>query len=495
MTDISSNAIRLVDSGFGRPQVLVVGDVMLDKYIWGEVGRISPEAPVPVLRAARQSQQPGGAANVAMNLAGLGAQVTVIGFGGGDDDQHALESLLDEAGVNVSIIACQGVPTTSKLRVLAGHQQLLRLDNEPDRTDFNGSADVLLQRATAQMPRASVVVLSDYAKGALSERVCRALIGEARRLQIPVVVDPKGNDFSRYRGATTICPNAKELAAVTGESPHELKWLLSAGQKMVAALNLQHMLVTLGEKGIAILRQDSLTHVPAAARQGFDVSGAGDTVVAVVAAAVAARTPIEMAVQMANVAAGVVIGKVGTVPIQRDELLGALSLQIEDQPDVKVVPLDLLRARVAGWRSRGLRVVLTNGCFDLLHVGHVSLLEQARRMGDRLIVAVNSDRSVRRLKGHRRPLVHEQDRAQVLVALAAVDAVVVFDETTPLRLIEALRPDVLVKGGDYTENEVVGAVEVRGWGGRVELVPLVAGCSTTRLIEHHADPAALGAQL
>ncbi len=495
MTTFSSQSIRVVDSGFGRPQVLVVGDLMLDKYIWGEVERISPEAPVPVLRAARQSQQPGGAANVAMNLAGLGAHVTLLGFGGGDDDQRALETRLQAAGVTVSIVACPGVPTTSKLRVIAGHQQLLRLDSEPQRADFKEYTDLLLQRAMAELPAASVLVLSDYAKGVLSERVCRALIAEARRLHIPVVVDPKGNDFTRYRGATTICPNTKELAAVTGESAGELKWLLAAGQKMVAALNLQHMLVTLGEKGIAILRQDSQTHVPAAARQVFDVSGAGDTVVAVVAAAMAARLPVEMAVHLANVAAGIVIGQVGTVPIQREELLGVLSKQIEDDPEGKVMPLDLLRARVAGWRSRGLRVVFANGCFDLLHVGHVSLLEQARRMGDRLIVAVNSDRSVRRLKGRRRPVVREQDRAQVLAALASVDAVVVFDEATPLHLIEVLRPDVLVKGGDYTESDVVGAAEVRGWGGRLELVPLVAGCSTSAILERSSEPVALGAQL
>ncbi len=421
--------------------------------------------------------------------------MTLLGFGGGDDDQRALETLLTAAGVDVSVIACPGVPTTSKLRVLAGHQQLLRLDNEPHRADFNGSADVLLQRAMAELSNASILVLSDYAKGVLSEQVCRALIAEARRLRVPVVVDPKGGDFTRYRGATTICPNAKELAAVTGESASELKWLLAAGQKMVAALNLQHMLVTLGEQGIAILRQDSQVHVPAAARQVFDVSGAGDTVVAVVAAATAARLPVEMAVQMANFAAGIVIGKVGTVPIRREELLGLLSKQIEDDPEAKLMPLDLLRARVAGWRSRGLRVVFTNGCFDLLHVGHITLLEQARRMGDRLIVAVNSDYSVRRLKGRRRPVVREQDRAQVLAALAAVDAVVMFDEATPLRLIEALRPDVLVKGGDYTENDVVGAAEVRGWGGRLELVPLVEGCSTTALLDRSAEPVALGAQL
>ena len=482
MTANVSELMEVVANGFGQPKVLVVGDVMLDKYVWGEVERISPEAPVPVLRTARRSEQPGGAANVAMNLAGLGAQVTVVGFGGGDDDQDMLESLLREAGVKCSIVACQGVPTTSKLRVLAGHQQLLRMDSEPKRADFNGAADSLLRYAMENLPGTSVVVLSDYAKGVLSERVCRSIIDEARRLRVPVVVDPKGRDFARYHGATTICPNARELAAATGESASDLKWLLAAGQSMVAALNLQYMLVTLSEKGITILRQDSRCHVPAAARQVFDVSGAGDTVVAVVAVAVGAGVSIEAAVRLANAAAGVVIGKVGTVPIQREELLGALGQEFQPGSDEKVMPLEGLLTRVAGWRSQGSQIVFTNGCFDLLHMGHITLLEKARRMGDRLIVAVNSDRSVRALKGSERPLVREHDRARIVAALAAVDAVVVFDEETPLRVLEALRPDVVVKGGDYTENNVVGAGEVRGWGGRLELVPLVAGCSTTRLI-------------
>ena len=482
MTANVSELMEVVANGFGHPKVLVVGDLMLDKYVWGEVERISPEAPVPVLRTARRSEQPGGAANVAMNLAGLGAQVTVVGFGGGDDDQDVLESLLREAGVKCSIVACQGVPTTSKLRVLAGHQQLLRMDSEPKRADFNGAADSLIRCATENLPGASVVVLSDYAKGVLSERVCRSIIDEARRLRVPVVVDPKGRDFGRYHGATTICPNARELAAATGESASDLKWLLAAGQSMVAALNLQYMLVTLSEKGITILRQDSRRHVPAAARQVFDVSGAGDTVVAVVAAAVGAGVSIEAAVRLANAAAGVVISKVGTVPIQREELLGALGQEFQPGSDEKVMPMEGLLTRVAGWRSQGSQIVFTNGCFDLLHMGHITLLEKARRMGDRLIVAVNSDRSVRMLKGPGRPLVREQDRARIVAALAAVDAVIVFDDATPLRLVEALRPDVLVKGGDYTENNVVGAGEVRGWGGRLELVPLVAGCSTSRLI-------------
>ena len=487
-----SDLVRLVEGGFGHPRVLVVGDLMLDKYVWGEVERISPEAPVPVLRTGRHSEQPGGAANVAMNLAGLGARVTVMGFGGGDDDQHALETLLRAAGVKFSIVACPGSPTTSKLRVLAGHQQLLRMDCEAKPGYSARAAANLLGQVMDALAEASVVVLSDYAKGVLSERVCRTIIAAARNAHVPVVVDPKGSDFTRYRGATTICPNARELAAATGEPAGDPKWLLAAGQSMAASLNLQYMLVTLSEKGIAILRPDSREHVPAAARQVYDVSGAGDTVVAVVAAALASGVAIETAARLANVAAGIVIGKVGTVPIQRGELLGALSEELQPGSDEKVIATETMLARVANWRSRGLQVVFTNGCFDLLHVGHIALLEQARRMGDRLIVAVNSDRSVQKLKGPDRPLVQEQDRARILAALAAVDAVVVFDESTPLRLIEAIRPDVLVKGGDYCDVDVVGAAELRGWGGRVELVPLVAGCSTTSLIERSCALAAVG---
>ncbi len=254
----------------------------------------------------------------------------------------------------------------------------------------------MLEHALAVLPQASVLVLSDYAKGVLSDRVCRTLVGDARRLRVPVVVDPKGNDFSRYRGATAICPNAKELAAATGESAGDLKRLLAAGQAMAAGFGLDYMLVTLGEKGITILRSESQLHVPAAARQVYDVSGAGDTVVAVLAVALASGVAVEAAARLANLAAGIVIGKVGTVPIHRAELLGALAEDLQPGSQEKVLSLDLLLARVADWRARGLQVAFTNGCFDLLHAGHIALLEQARRRGDRLIVALNSDRSVRR---------------------------------------------------------------------------------------------------
>lgn len=474
--------LALIKSGWHGARVLVVGDVMLDKYIWGEVDRISPEAPVPVVRAALQDEKPGGAANVAMNLAGLGACVTVCGFAGGDAEQERLESMLAEAGVEPLLTTAACSPTTTKLRVLAGHQQIMRLDTEAPPAHSASAYEELLQHAWEVLPDVSVVVLSDYAKGVLTEPVCRALILRARQLDIPVLVDPKNSNFTRYRGATTICPNRKELAAATGEPSADLARLLAAGQAMLSSLEMEFMAVTLGEKGIAVLRSDSCLHVPAVARQVYDVSGAGDTVVSVLALAMACGVEIEIAVEVANIAAGIVVSKVGTVPIWREELLGAMSQGLALSMDEKVLPLDHLLARVAGWHSAGQRVVFTNGCFDLLHIGHIALLEQARRLGERLIVALNSDSSVRRVKGPHRPVVGQHERAKVLAALSAVDAVVIFDESTPLKLIETLRPDVLVKGGDYTQENVIGAREVRAWGGRVELIALVEGVSTTRLI-------------
>ncbi len=283
-----------------------------------------------------------------------------------------------------------------------------------------------------------------------------------------------------------ICPNRKELSAATGEPLENLDRLLAAGQAMLPSLEMELMAVTLGEKGIAVLRPESCLHAPAVVRQVYDVSGAGDTVIAVLALAMACGVEAETAAQVANLAAGIVVSKVGTVPVTREELLGALSQEIALPMDEKVLPLDRLLARVAAWRSAGQRVVFTNGCFDILHVGHIALLEQARRKGDRLIVALNSDRSVRIVKGPPRPIVGQRERARILAALSAVDAVVLFDESTPLKLIEAIRPDVLVKGGDYTEENIVGAREVRAWGGRVELIPLVEGVSTTRLIAKSA---------
>ncbi len=463
-------------------RLLVVGDIMLDKYIWGEVARISPEAPVPVVRATHQTEQPGGAANVAMNMARLGAQTVLAGFTGADENESLLAASLRSNGINPILISCQGFPTITKLRILGGRQQIVRLDSERPGERSEGDYQRLIEAVLAQLPLCHAVVLSDYAKGALTPLVCRQVIESARALAIPVLVDPKNPDFTRYRGATTICPNLGELSLVLHRDAHDLNALLSAAQDLVQAFGLEFLTVTLSENGIALIRSGSRFVAPAMARQVFDVSGAGDTAIAVLALCLASRLKPETAVQLANLAAGVVVGKVGTVPVEKHELLAALAPEIALHAADKLVSRTELASRVALWKANGERVVFTNGCFDLLHIGHIAVLEQARRFGDKLIVAINSDASVRGLKGPSRPIVGENERARVLAALAAVDAVVVFGEPTPIELINAARPDVIVKGGDYDPSTVVGAREVESWGGQVKIVPTVEGFSTTGLI-------------
>ena len=475
-------AIGEIETRWGAKRLLVVGDVMLDRYIWGEVGRISPEAPVPVVRATHQSHQPGGAANVAMNIAKLGAQVEVIGFAGGDDDEKLLVASLRESGIIPGFVKCEGFPTITKLRILGGRQQMLRLDSERPGARAASDCARLAARVLERLEGCDAVVLSDYAKGVLTPEVCQKIIVAARAKGIPVLVDPKSSDFARYRGATTVCPNLGELATAVGLDSREVNALLDAAEGMVKEFDLEFLTATLGEKGIALLRPGNRMLAPAVARQVFDVSGAGDTVIAVLALCLASGLKPETGVELANVAAGIVVGKVGTVPVEKHELLAALSPEIALHAEDKVVSREELVQRTALWKANGERVVFTNGCFDLLHVGHITLLEQARRFGDRLIVAINSDASVQVLKGPTRPVVGEGDRARVLAALAAVDAVVLFGEETPLELIVAARPDVIVKGGDYNVDTVVGAKEVMAWGGQVKIVPTVAGFSTTGLI-------------
>jgi len=474
--------VRQIEQGWTAKHLLVVGDVMLDKYIWGEVGRISPEAPVPVVRSIHHSEQPGGAANVAMNLSHLGAQATVIGFVGNDEDQRLLAKLLRSNEIEPDFIVAEEFPTITKLRIVGGRQQMLRLDSERQGARPERDSLRLFERVVAHLPGSDAVILSDYAKGVLTVEVYKKVIAAAHARGIPVLVDPKSADFTRYRGATTICPNLGELAAAVHLDTRELTPLLDAAQSLVSKLDIEFMTATLGEKGIALLRADRRVVAPAVARQVFDVSGAGDTVIAVLALALASGLKPETAVELANIAAGVVVAKVGTVPVEKHELLAALAPAIALDGADKVIPREELVERVALWKANGERVVFTNGCFDLLHIGHITLLEQARRFGDRLIVAINSDRSVHELKGPTRPIVGEKERACVLAALGAVDAVVVFDEPTPLEVIVATRPDVIVKGGDYAVETVVGASEVLAWAGQVKIVPLVEGFSTTRLI-------------
>ena len=475
--------LGLLAGGFGQVRVLVVGDLMLDRYILGEVDRISPEAPVPVLRHAQRYERPGGAANVAMNLAGLGCQAVLAGFWGEDSERRELETFLIEAKVDPVGVVTTTLPTVSKTRIVGRNQQLLRLDIE-SREGFSAEDESrLTERVEGLVGKVHAVVLSDYAKGALTRDLCDRVIRAARYAGVPVLADPKTPDLSKYSGATVVCPNLHELEVATGGSAHELEALLRAGETQRREHDVQYLAVTMSERGIRLLSEGKVFDSPARAREVFDVSGAGDTVIATMAASMAAGLQVETAVELANLAAGIVVGKVGTVPIAHHELTALLTPSKGISDAEKILDREQVTARVREWRSAGETVVFTNGCFDLLHVGHVTLLEDCRRFGSKVVLGLNTDASVQRLKGPSRPVVSEGDRARVMAALGAVDAVTMFDEDTPMELIRALEPDVLVKGGDYTVETVVGHEVVQAAGGRVEIVPTVEGFSTTGIVQ------------
>ena len=480
--------LETVRNSFGNTPsrwALVIGDLMLDRYLIGEVERISPEAPVPVVLLKQQDERAGGAANVAANLAKLGIPTRLAGYIGNDADGQLLIDLVQSIGINTQAIVHSAThPTITKTRIIGGHQQMMRLDQE-SRADYSNTDKAELKRLvqTELSARPAIVVLSDYAKGVTETAFTGYVIQEARRLGIPVLVDPKGRDFSKYHGATALTPNKRETAEACSVNYHDNEALLLAAQKLRASLALEFLAVTRGEEGISLFEPEQVKHIPATAKQVFDVSGAGDTVIATLAAGMIHGLAHTEALHLANIAAGVVVGKVGTVPITQEELHHALiSEEAVSQAD-KICDLQSLKIRVAQWQSRGERIVFTNGCFDLLHAGHVTYLEAARKAGDRLILGLNTDRSVKALKGPTRPIIHETDRARVLAALEAVDAVILFDEDTPIELIKTLRPDVIAKGSDYTEAQVVGAAEVKSWGGKVALIPIVLGRSTTGILE------------
>lgn len=480
---------RLIDCvkrGF-KPDdwTLVIGDLMLDRYLWGEVERISPEAPVPVVLLRHETETAGGAANVAANLVGLGVATRLVGFIGADEDGLRLKSAIHALGIPTGqgLLRSPSHSTISKTRIIGASQQMLRLDRE-NRAAYTGKDIQMLLASVRQQlaERPAMVVLSDYGKGVLHTEVCRTVIAAAQSLGIPVLVDPKGRDYTKYRNATALTPNKREAAEACAVSVRDTNAILDAASRLRAELELDFLAVTRGEEGMSLIEADAILHIPAIAKQVFDVSGAGDTAIATLAAGLLGGLTHREALHLANTAAGIVVGKVGTVAITRDELLAALHTEeVREQAD-KICTLDQLLARVAHWRANGECIVFTNGCFDLLHAGHVSYLERARRLGDRLIVGLNTDRSVRALKGPGRPVIHEADRARVIAALEAIDAIILFDEDTPIELIQALRPDVLAKGSDYREEEVVGGAEVKSWGGKVALVELVPGHSTSNII-------------
>jgi len=480
--------LTTVESGFKKRRVLVVGDLMLDRYLWGAVERVSPEAPVPVVRLDHQTHVAGGAANVAANLRALGCQVSVAGMLGTDEDGRQLLELLQASGIEITaILSTSDKPTICKTRILGGRQQMLRVDTERPGELSTESKARLLSGIEAQIPGCSAIVLSDYGKGVLNESLCQAVIRRAHELSIPTFVDPKGLHYEKYAGCDVISPNRLELAAATSTGQNDLELLLKKGEALRSRLGIGHLAVTLGELGITLVEPSGVRRFPALAREVFDVSGAGDTVIATASAAVAAGLALHEAIRLANLAAGIVVGKLGTVPITKEELLAKLAAGGQSGQGEKICSVEELLKRVARWRVAGQRIVFTNGCFDLLHVGHLALLEQAKREGDCLVVALNTDRSVRKLKGAGRPIISESARARIVAALPSVDAVALFDEETPVDLICAVRPHVLVKGGDYSEEGVVGAREMKAWGGKVVLIPQVEGSSTTEILKRAAS--------
>ncbi|MGA1342187.1 MAG: D-glycero-beta-D-manno-heptose 1-phosphate adenylyltransferase [Hyphomonas sp.] len=464
-------------------RVLCVGDIMLDRFVYGVVSRISPEAPVPVLRQTRTASMPGGAANVARNLASLGLEAVIIGAVGPDEAGAELSALLNaSAGISARLVTLQSRPTTLKTRLVSGGQQLLRLDAEEIGPPDAASEQALITAINELAPTASAILLSDYAKGLLTGAVIAAVLAAARRQSIPVIADPKGADFKRYGAVDILKPNASELGLALGlptSTTADVETALAAAR---TALPARSVVVTRAAQGMSYISAGEATrHVSGKARDVFDVSGAGDTSLAALAAAIIAGATLEEAVSVAILASGIAVGKSGTATVSAGELLDASEVTAQVRK-AGLLSVGSMVGQIERWREAGLSIGFTNGVFDILHPGHIRLLEEARSQCDRLIVGLNSDASVRRLKGPERPVNDVSARSQVLCGLAAVDGVVVFEEDTPLNLITALRPDVLVKGGDYSRATIIGADFVEACGGEVIIVPLVPGQSTTSII-------------
>ena len=465
---------------FSKARLLVAGDVMLDRYWTGPTSRISPEAPVPVVRIAKDETRPGGAANVALNAAALGAKAQLLGVVGADDAARSLKTELTARGVASDFIAAKNRPTITKLRVMSRNQQLIRLDFE-ESLSVAGAFDrgAYTKRYEKALAKTDCVVLSDYGKGSLTD--VAALISAARTAGKPVLIDPKGSDYRPYKGATLLTPNMSEFEAVVGKCK-DVADIVTKGENLRKSLKLDALLVTRSEHGMTLIQPGhEPLHLPTEAREVFDVTGAGDTVIATLGAALAAGQELAHACRLANLAAGIVVGKIGTATVSVPELQRAIRREHED--DGGVLSEDQLVERVREAQSRGQVIVMTNGVFDILHSGHVRYLEAAKKLGDVLIVAVNSDASVKKLKGPTRPINALADRMKLLAALKCVDWVVPFSEETPARLIGRVLPNMLVKGGDYKPENIAGYDAVTKNGGQVAVLEFHKGYSTTRIIE------------
>ncbi len=465
-------------------KALVIGDLMLDEYLWGRAERISPEAPVQVVDVNREDLRLGGAGNVANNMAAFGCGVYICGIIGRDDNGAHLRRTFSGRGVDTSgIFDVPSRMTGKKTRVLASNQQIVRIDRETRGDITEEEEDLLLSFVRDPAHVWNIILVSDYGKGVLTRRVLEEVISFAGNRGIPVIVDPKGADFTKYRGATIITPNRKEAETASRVPILDEDTLGLAAGRLMEEGGYEALLVTRSAEGMSLfLREREALHIPTVAREVYDVTGAGDTVVAALGLGLACGAGFAEASRLANVAAGIAVGKVGTSIVLPKEVIGSIRHEHQDS-DAKIKNLDALADLVEREKLKGMRVAFTNGCFDLLHVGHVKYLQKARSYGDLLVLGLNSDASVRRLKGEKRPLIGQSERAHILAALDCVDYVVIFDEDTPIRLLETLRPHVLVKGGDYTPDRVVGKDLVESYGGRVELVAFVDGRSTTNIIE------------
>ncbi|MCX7017118.1 MAG: D-glycero-beta-D-manno-heptose-7-phosphate kinase [Candidatus Sumerlaeota bacterium] len=470
--------------GFRGRAVLVVGDIILDRYVWGDVSRISPEAPAPVVRLRDQTSGLGGAANVVANLAALGARPALVGVVGADAAAAELRSLLSAIGVGANgLVVDRARPTTVKTRVMSMGHQLLRLDREDDSAFPSAVARRLVKAFAHVLPSAEVVVFSDYDKGVLAPGLCEMLLSLAKQAGKPTLVDPKGADYRKYRGATILKPNEKEAAAA-GLKIGSDDALAAAARSLQKTAQCRAVVVTRGGLGVSVFeRGKPPAHFPARARSVYDVTGAGDSFVAAMAAALAAGASVAEAARIGNAAGAIVVGKLGAATTEPAELLAWLE---PGRPVHKLRSVQQMRAEVEALRAAGRRIVFTNGCFDLLHLGHIKFLERARQLGDALIVALNSDRSVRAIKAPPRPVLNEEERASILASLDAVDYILIFDEPTPERLLALLRPDILVKGKTQRADEVVGREIVESHGGKVVLLPLLGETTTDAMVERIA---------
>jgi D-beta-D-heptose 7-phosphate kinase/D-beta-D-heptose 1-phosphate adenosyltransferase len=480
---------------FSSTRILCVGDVMLDRFIRGSISRISPEAPIPVLHIKEEKTVLGGAGNVVRNLEALGCSVTFISAIGKDRNGSHIQELLNSSPtITAHLIIDEKRTTTTKTRFIATNQQVLRTDLEQILSLTESQENGLLNLFKEHVQNHDLVILSDYAKGFFSPQGLRTLIQETHTYGKPILVDPKGHDYGKYKGATLLTPNRQELSQATLLSTQTHEEVITAAQKIIKMCDLNAMIVTRGSEGMSLIDgSGAVEHLPTLALETFDVSGAGDTVIATLAATLAAGGSLSEAMNLANAAAGLVVAKVGTAVVHQDELLTALHHQELDAHEKKIVSWQVAQDITQKWKRRGNRVVFTNGCFDLLHPGHVSLLAQAKKAGDRLVLGLNTDNSIKRFKGPTRPIQSEMARALVLASLASVDLVVLFDQDGPLELIETLKPDILVKGADYTIDQVWGASFVQSYGGQVLLIDLVEGQSTTSIvsrIEKQESPAA-----